>query len=198
MDEVSGVQSYNCWGGDAPAPAESMPPSAGAVRHEACQLDPLTVRRSTMRRQQRLQVLIGELAARGMDAADVAALLACSPTAARNYLNELLEASVIEFRRAARSADTGQRSGYFLTGDAALVSSFLADLDALHSRAVRLKRGSKPATEARSFGTRHFHIIADDRFLGVSAIEVAVRRDPLVAALFGKESSPAVPTLKEH
>jgi hypothetical protein len=72
----------------------------------------------------------------------------------------------------------------------AAAGKFLAHLDAAQSPRVKLKRGGKPTTEARSFGSRHFHIIADDRFLEVSTSDAAIRRDPLVAALFGKETTP--------
>jgi hypothetical protein len=160
-------------------------------------VDRLALRPATIRRQRRLHVLIDAFSARDMDAVEVAALLECSSTSARNYLSELLAAAVIMARRAVRSDDGSMRNCYCLNGDSALVCNFLADLDAAHLPKVRLKRGSKQATEARSFGTRHFHIIADDRFLGVSTSHVAVRRDPLVAALFGKERPP-VPVPKEY
>jgi hypothetical protein len=196
MDEVSVVQPGG-WEASVspdagPARLPETPAACGfgvAGGLDVCEaLDPMAARPATIRRQRRLHALIGELSARDMDTTAVAAFLDCSATAARNYLNDLLEAMVIRARRAARTDDSGMRNGYCLNGDTALVGNFLADLDASPSRRVKLKRGRKPAMEARSFGTRHVHVIADDRYLGVSATHVAVRRDPLVAALFGKET----------
>lgn len=191
MDEVPVVQT-SCWGASVAAdaaPATSPEPVAArgcetVGKNDACDaIDPVPVRPSTTRRHLRLRALIGELSARDMHTAAVAVFLECSHTAARNYLNELLEASVISWRR---SPDPSMRSGYRLNGDTGLVQNFLAGLTL--PRIANMKRESKPATEAQSFGPRHFHIIADDRFLGVRATHVLVRRDPLVAALFGNES----------
>jgi hypothetical protein len=142
--------------------------------------DPVPVRQSTIVRQRRLHALIGQLAARDLDIPAVASFLDCSHSAARTYLHDLLDAGVV-FRQS-----PSERCKYHLTRDAAQVQSFLAGL-ALPRRPT-LTRANKPANGTRSFGARHFHIIDDDCYLGVDASQVPIRRDPLVAALFGKES----------
>lgn len=53
------------------------------------------MRPSTALRIERLQLLAAAFARRTLRQADVAALLDCSPSGARNYLNELVEAGAI-------------------------------------------------------------------------------------------------------
>jgi hypothetical protein len=168
---------------------KTMPEAEGAGgigQVEARAIAATTTRPSTVRRLQRLNALIDELSARDMDAAAVALFLDCSATSARNYLNDLLEASVIRSRRTALSGDCYMRNGYHLNGDPRMARHFLAGCRESQCGDPILKRGRKQSNAARTYGTRHFHIMADDCCAGVRATRVEVRRDPLVAALFGE------------
>lgn len=64
------------------------------------------MRPSTLLRMERLQLLAAAFARRSLRQADVAVLLDCSPSGARNYLNELVEAGAI----APSMATAGERS----------------------------------------------------------------------------------------
>lgn len=127
---------------------------------------------------------------RELDAAGVASLLDCSPGGARKYLHELLEASVIRCRQPGH-AEGRAAKGFRLNGDAWIVRSYLMHLSEAQFGNALLKRGKKRAQQLRTVGTRHFHIMADDGCNGVKATQVVVRRDPLVAALFGERNLPA-------
>jgi hypothetical protein len=179
--QAGGSRNAGAWE-DSAAALDPPPAHAAGEAGETVTLDPMSVRPASIRRHRRMEALIAEFSERDMDCAGVALFLNCSPSAARTYLNALLEASIIRSGRV-------PRDGYRLNGDPWLIHNFLADLSASCWRRMDLKRGSKPATQARSYGSRHFHIIADDQFVGVKATHVAVRRDPLVEALFGKETT---------
>jgi DNA-binding Lrp family transcriptional regulator len=79
---------------------------------------PDTVRPSTLLRQERLQLLAAAFARRTLRQADVAALLDCSPSGARNYLNELVEAGVITPCRATPDERTFAKRAFVLHPEA--------------------------------------------------------------------------------
>jgi hypothetical protein len=142
-------------------------------------------RPATVRRFQRFHALVAELATRDMDTIAVASFLQCSPTAARKYLNDLLEASVIKPRRSVLRGDSRMRNCYQLTADLWLAQNILRDIHESQCGEAIFTRRNMRTNAASGNQTRHFHIMADDCHARVSASHVAVRRDPLVAALFG-------------
>lgn len=153
----------------------------------------MAIRPATLQRRQRLQALVAELGARDMDVGAVAALLQCSGTTARSYLSDLLEASVIHAGRPSECGpDCRKRNAFRLNRDPCLVQDFLAGLRAMPRCEAVLTRPNKRAKSAQVFGARYFHIMADDCYLSVKASLVVIRRDPLVAALFGANTAPAM------
>jgi predicted transcriptional regulator len=142
-------------------------------------------RPSTLLRARRLRALIDALALSHMDVEAIAELLGCSGSAVRNYLLELTDARVVHGpeRTPSRAGERGKL--YRLSQDAGLVEQYLARLSVHHpSRALASLR--EEAGKCRSLAdARYFHFNFLDRSLNDCGRPEA-RRDPLVAALFGK------------
>jgi hypothetical protein len=111
----------------------------------------------------------------------VAELLEISHSAARNYLDTLAQAGVAEYDR--------QRRGYLrLLPDTALVERFMDTLDdSVIRRRVSLRRS--PSRHCVDPGTQFLHVLADDVRFPLVLDSRPVRRDPLVAALFGVKTA---------
>jgi hypothetical protein len=138
------------------------------------------MRPSTLLRIERLNALLAAFAVRDLGHADVAALLECSGSSARNYVFELIDSGVI--RSSHESDGRYDKAVYRLSPNRLLVDAFRASLadaqknhqkcDAPLARSVQdtgrdlreYRAGSDPACEPGIF---------------------SARRDPLVAALFG-------------
>ena len=139
-------------------------------------------RPASVRRSQRMQLLIARLGQENLSTDDIAALLACSHTAARNYVGQLLSANVIvAVRRQGRVGLRGSRLEYRLTGDAPCVAHFLAHFLAL---LVAQPDDAAPVQLAPAF-RRQVHLIERGEHMGHLDKTIVPRRDALVAALFG-------------
>jgi hypothetical protein len=132
---------------------------------------------SSLRRVENVRRLVAALAQGDMRSADVAQLLRISPSAARNYLEGLVEAGV--------ACHDPQRRRYLrIHPDAALVQRFLAALDeGSDGRRISLRRS--PSRHCVDPGAQFLHVLADDVRFPLVLDHFPVRRDPLVAALFG-------------
>ncbi|MDL2356562.1 MAG: hypothetical protein QFF03_15025 [Pseudomonadota bacterium] len=115
-----------------------------------------------------MRLLVAEFAGREIGCAGVALLLGCSLSAARNYVAELLDAGVIALRPNRQAAGGVDRTLYRLAAEPLKVHQFLAALTD-RERIDRLWRDADFCCET------------DGSF---------VRRDPLVAALFGAAVQP--------
>lgn len=128
------------------------------------------LRPSSTRRLRNLRALVAEFSGRDIGCAGVALFLDCSLSAARNYVSELLDASVVALHPVRQAAGCIDRRLYKLTVDPLAVHAYLAALASSHGvevgewEAGRMERGWSAA----------------DFPLGAPP-----RRDPLVAALFG-------------
>ena len=122
------------------------------------------MRPSTSSRIGKLQRLLDALASGDLALAEAMALLACSSTCARNYLRELQNAGLIHaLHSQARSL---ARPRFRLAVEHATVAAFLAEL-------ARAERAAAIVATPRQL------------VLDAGAAPLLVRRDPLVAALFG-------------
>lgn len=140
---------------------------------------------STARRLENMRLLLAELSRRPMQIDDIAALLGASVSAARNYVLELCDAGV------ANAVDGWDgKSGkphYRLAADPARSRAFLEQMTNPYRDAgvvVRRVTAGKPAKVAMGSG-RNVHITGDDVHYAFRVEREPVRRDPLVAALFG-------------
>jgi hypothetical protein len=108
----------------------------------------------------------------------VSELLGCSASASRYYLAELREAGLVSLRAARPGINSTERKAYTLSADAAAVRDFLDSL-------------VEPActTGPQRKDCAHIHRTWRDVDGAMSEVEVARRRDPLVAALFGTVGS---------
>lgn len=113
-------------------------------------------------------------------------LLNCSPSSIRNYIRQLLRAGVVVQATPEKSENARQKD-YRLTVDAIIVDNFLEGL------------GTPQLCKKISVvASHHLHMSLGDaryfHFLGVTDIGSCIRershirRDPLVAALFGSAS----------
>jgi len=132
-----------------------------------------------------LHALIAELKVRNMGA--VALFLACSSSAARNYLHELRDAGVIASALIRQSAVCIDKMVFYLNPDPALAQNYLATLDACRSGNKIKTKGGEHQVEARA-NVRHFHIVRDDVSIALTVGSTSAQRDSLVAALFGARS----------
>jgi hypothetical protein len=78
---------------------------------------PDAMRPSSSLKAGRLQLLATAFARRALRQADVAALLDCSPSGARNYLNELMDAGVITVSHATGGERSFARRAFVLHPD---------------------------------------------------------------------------------
>lgn len=130
---------------------------------------------SSLRRIANFRTVIAALSERSMDPAAVAQLLTVSHTAGRNYLHELVEAGV---------AVTALKTHVRLHDDADAVERFIAGLTE-DASAERITVRRSPRLSDSHAGKRFFHVLADDVSFPLMVHRMPVRRDPLVAALFG-------------
>jgi uncharacterized protein YgbK (DUF1537 family) len=121
--------------------------------------------------------LIAALTQGSMGPVAVADLLQISQTAARNYLEDLASAGVVE-------CDTCRNTHFRLHRDAAAGQRFLTSLSNNASqRRVSLRRS--PSRHCVNPGVQFLHVLADDVSFPLMLNRLPARRDPLVAALFG-------------
>lgn len=116
-----------------------------------------TARPSSLRRVHNLRILVAAFAERDLGGGGVVGLLDCSASTARNYLLELMDARVIVPHPRRQPAGSADRLLYRLSDERHVVNAFLAELNRWDGGAGAL-----------------------------SAPDECDRRDPLVAALFGR------------
>jgi len=149
------------------------------------------VRRSTLRRIEKLQALVAELTVRELDVHAAAHFLQCSPSSARNYILELCDAAIaMPPPGAGECAADGQTYHLNALADGEQIRHYLAQLAAPRLRGSAASKGRRPS--GLRCGERYFHIIADDTQFALQPSIAPVQRDPLVAALFGAVAAPAV------
>lgn len=133
---------------------------------------------------EKLHALVAELAVRNMGYGAAALFLACSSSAARNYMHELRDAGVIAAALIRQSAGCIDKMAFHLNPDPSLAQNFLATLDASRRVNKISTRGGGHQVDACA-NVRHFHIMRDDVEMSLKVSSTPVQRDPLVAALFG-------------
>lgn len=146
--------------------------------------DPAPLRPSSARRLRNLRALVREFSGRDIGYVGAALFLDCSLSAARNYVAELLDASVVVSHPVRQAAGCVDRTLYRLSADPRTVHEFLAGLarsqgaDGMPERhgAASMETPPDPACVNRTWRTADFS-------LGIGS--APARRDPLVAALFG-------------
>lgn len=131
----------------------------------------------SLRKISNIRQLVGALEAGAMGPAAAAELLDISHTAARNYMETLVEAGVASYHR-------DRRTHVCLHPDRAVVERFLDALAAEgKERRVTLRRSlSRHCVDP---GESYLHVLADDVRFPLMLAHPPARRDPLVAALFG-------------
>jgi hypothetical protein len=119
-----------------------------------------------------------------MDLPAMSFLLDCSQSAVRNYIFELLSARVIVGPLSAPPCAAG-RKNYRLSGDELIVENFRSKLGELGRRDIMSAKHARKLHKTLA-DARYVHIMWDDMngFFDVNGAHV--RRDPLVAALFGE------------
>ncbi len=149
------------------------------------------VRRSTLRRIEKLKALVGELAVRELDVHAAARFLQCSPSSARNYILELCGAAIAmpPFGTPGDCAADGQAYHLNALVDGEQIHHFLEQLAAPRICGAARSKGGRPA--GVRCGGRYFHIMGDDTKFALQPGIAPTRRDPLVAALFGMAATPA-------
>jgi hypothetical protein len=132
---------------------------------------------STLRRIENLHRLVTALGQGGMGPVDVMQLLQVSYSAARNYFEELALAGIGEY-----GGDRGTQLR--LLPDETAIRHYLATLaERVTQPRVSLRRSS--SRHCANPGKRFLHVLADDVRFPLVLDCHPVRRDPLVAALFG-------------
>jgi hypothetical protein len=131
----------------------------------------------SLRKISRIRQLVSALEAGAMGPSAAAALLDISYSAARNYLEALVEAG-------AASNHPDRRTHVRLDPDRAVVESFLDSLAAEgEEQRITLRRSS--SRHCVNPGKSYLHVLADDVRFPLVLAQTSARRDPLVAALFG-------------
>jgi hypothetical protein len=136
--------------------------------------------RRTARRAENLRRLVCALQLRTLSRDDIAWELGLSPSGVLGYVRDLDPLlAVIDGGR------TVQRS-YRLNADPELVAEFLASLDERpERRGARIKDSRSHLAVALRDPGRHLHLMQDDVNFAIRLSRAPVRRDPMVAALFG-------------
>jgi hypothetical protein len=131
----------------------------------------------SLRKISKLRQLVSALAAGAMGPAAAAALLDISYSAARNYMEALVEAGA-----ASHHPDRG--SHVRLHPDRAVVERFLDSLveEGGEQRVTLRRSASRHCVDP---GKSYLHVLADDVRFPLVLAQPSARRDPLVAALFG-------------
>ncbi|RJG11624.1 ArsR family transcriptional regulator [Massilia cavernae] len=141
---------------------------------------------STARRIENMRLLIAKLAVREMRLDEVAQFLNSSMSAARVYVLELCSAGLVTAVRDRSGTHKGCKPAYRLSSNPERNRAFFDNLEnssreaGVIARKVRGKRGQVAIAAGRSV-----HIMADDVQHPIRIDDEPVRRDPLVAALFG-------------
>jgi predicted transcriptional regulator len=138
----------------------------------------------SLRRIANIRKILAALAHGSIGPAATADLLGVSPSAARNYLDALVQDGVA-------LPDRGRKTNVVLHPDQATVRRFLENQE--------VRGGERRITLRRSLsrhcvnpGASFVHVLADDvRFPLTLGCQPATR-DPLVAALFGASGCPSV------
>ena len=134
---------------------------------------------SSQRRIDNFRLLIARLAEGSMDPHAVTLLLSVSHKAARNYLHELVEAGVAR-------PDTGRPEKTFvrLHAERDVSERFLDELvTSASAERISVRRSAK--RHDSHIGSCFVHVLRDDVSFPLTMHRLPVRRDPLVAALFG-------------
>jgi hypothetical protein len=131
----------------------------------------------SLRKISKIRRLVSELETRAMGPATAAELLEISYSAARNYMGTLVEAG-------AATHHPDRRTHVRLHPDRAVVERFLDSLVAdSEEQRVTLRRSF--SRHCVNPGKSYLHVLADDTRFPLLLAQPTVRRDPLVAALFG-------------
>lgn len=128
------------------------------------------------RRIANIRHLLAALAHGSMGPGGVADLLGISHTAARNYLETLVQNGVAVH-------DPVQRTHVCLRPDQLVRQRFLDELEQGAARRVALRRSL--TRHCLDPGQSFLHVLADDAGFPLEMRRQPPRRDPLVAALFG-------------
>lgn len=172
----------------AEEPAGSHPPSNG-------RLTPPHLLPSSLRRRANMRMLVIELAQREMKADQLAGFLNSSAACARRYILELRDAGIIEaVHNNAGVAKSCHPSYRLRIGLEHACASLEALVTETRGPCVVISRASESARLMHSAGEprRNLHIMADDVNISICIERTLVRRDPLVAALFGSGSSACI------
>ncbi|MDP3670435.1 MAG: hypothetical protein WA191_21950 [Telluria sp.] len=141
-------------------------------------------RPSTELRRVRLRALVAMFSEREIGYVEVARLLTCSASAARNYIFELMDAGVVSLSPNRGPAGGLDRSVYRISADRRIVDEFQAGLEkplsCKGSRTTSALRHCDEAPDALPVRTG-----AQSIPCALDTSTPAARRDPLVAALFG-------------
>jgi DNA-binding MarR family transcriptional regulator len=140
------------------------------------------MRPSTLLRIERLNALLAAFSVGDLNHADVAALLQCSGSSARNYVFELIDAGVI---RSSHGQSDGRydRAVYRLSPNRLLVDAFRASL--ANTRKCHDSRDALARSDGQDIACDLRQCPVFDAGSASEAGSLAARRDPLVAALFG-------------
>lgn len=114
-----------------------------------------------------------------MQLAEVVTLLCCSPSSAKNYINELLDGGIV-YLVSKHRGKCGRATFRLCLSmpQTAGCRDFNYANDTLSGRSQR---------RLGAFGLRHFHILSDDEQFVVTANNAQARRDPMVTAFFGND-----------
>lgn len=161
-----------------------IPSQHAALASAASDPSPL-LRPSSARRLRNLRALVSEFSGRDIGCAGVALFLGCSLSAARNYVAELLDASVVASHSVRQARGCVDRTLYRLTADPLAVHQFLAGLARSHDEhAIAPARGAT-ASNNMAPNPEYIHRTWRTADFTLGAGQGPARRDPLVAALFG-------------
>jgi hypothetical protein len=121
--------------------------------------------------------LVGALTQGSMGQAATAELLQVSYTAARSYLDILIRAGIVD-------RDPERRTRYRLQAETSLAERFLSSL-ARNDESQRVSLRRSTSRHCENPGATFLHVLSDDICFPLVRHQILVRRDPLVAALFG-------------
>lgn len=161
---------------------------------KVAQREAALTRPSALRRRANLQQIIGTFSAGPFDAGAVASLLQCSLSAAYQYIDMLVDASVIKSFRDSQDSGGNLRKGYRLNADPLYADQFLTRLresPSLRRPGQRQVILRDEAGRERRMGQVSGPIVESHR--GEVRPSPPALRDPLVAALFGAQG--AAPSL---
>lgn len=139
------------------------------------------LRPSTSRRLANLRALVYEFSVRDMSFATAALFLKCSPSSARNYVFELLDAEVVISPQTKPPHGRIDRLEYRLNSNLQHVQEFLAK----HTEAQNSKNSSARRGEVAMSNDWDIQVMRNSFRIPSSVITEPARRDPLVTALFG-------------